>query len=451
MKSYCLHFLLLCASWFLCLAVYFPGVGMNDGLNILAGRLASANQFPIWYCVYVVILEHIGNMFGSLQYSIIIYSIIQVIITAAISAGIICWIRRHTTNRILRFLVSAYYILQPVLAVYAITMVKDTVFSALLVLYGILLYEMVVNAAGSSRWFMVLFTLSSLVLCGIRSNGSYIVALCLVYLWCVSRADRRLVIITTLLIVIMTMSGNALMNHYDVHRSKAEALAIPIQQICAVVAEGGVISDADIESLEHFISADDARQLYTPGDVDAVKWSDAFNRKYLNTHTGEFMTLWFHLLSNNLGTYVKAYLQQTYWFWAPDQRDIIYMMFTIEGYANNDWLEPFAQANGIHDAPILTGVISDLLRTYYHSGIYYLREGVCLWIMIISLITARFRKWNMRHVLLIYAPQILCWLTIMASTPVNNSFRYVLYYAYALPLYALFLVQNSLTAKPDQP
>lgn len=37
------NFLLLTLSWTLCLLVYFPGVGMNDGLNVLMGRLSSAN------------------------------------------------------------------------------------------------------------------------------------------------------------------------------------------------------------------------------------------------------------------------------------------------------------------------------------------------------------------------------------------------------------------------
>lgn len=376
-------------------------------------------------------------MLGSLQYSISIYSVLQILITAAISTAIICWIWRQTSNRILRLLVSAYFVLSPILAVYAITMIKDTVFSALLVLYGIELYEIRRSQAATSGIYVWLFVISSLVLSGIRSNGVYIVAVCLLYLWFAAKQDRRLVIVTALLIVIMTIGGNAIMNHYDVHRSQAETLAIPIQQICAVVAEDGHITNDDIAVLEHYITADDVRRLYSPGDCDAVKWSDAFNRQYLNTHVSEFLALWARLLPQNLGIYVKAYLQQTYWFWAPDPRGNIFMMYSIEIYANNDWLEPFAQANGIHDAPIITGTIGDALRGYYQTSSHFFREGICLWLMIASLVIARLRKWDLHRLLALYLPQILCWLTIMVSTPVSSHFRYVLFYAYALPIYVL--------------
>ena len=136
------NFLLLTLSWTLCLLVYFPGVGMNDGLNVLMGRLSSANQFPVYYCIYVVILGKIGNLLGSLQYAVALYSVLQILLTAAICAGILTFLQVRSSSRLFRLLAAAYYILQPALAIYSISMLKDTVFSSLLVLYGILLFLM---------------------------------------------------------------------------------------------------------------------------------------------------------------------------------------------------------------------------------------------------------------------------------------------------------------------
>lgn len=455
-KCFMIHFLLLTAAWLVCLAVYYPGVGMNDGLNILAGRLASANQFPIYYCIYVVILGKIGNLLGSLQYAVAIYSVLQIIITAAICAMILTFLWEARPTRLFHIIVSAYYLLCPLLAVYSITMVKDTVFASLLVLYGILMYQASIesvptddahNTANHRNMLAILFIVSSLMLNGLRSNGLYIVIVCLIWMWFTVKPYRKTVLITVVLLIIMNLCASAIMNHYDVRHNSSETLGIPIQQICAVVAEDGQISNDDLETLAHFIDAEDIKQLYMPGDADPVKWSDAFNRKYLNTHVGEFLSLWLRLLPQNLPIYVKAYLQQTYWFWCPDPRGNVMMFNSIEIISDNYWLAEFLTQNGIHDAPILTGAVGSVLRTYYQLGSKFPREGVCLWIMIVSMIIARLRKYSLRSTLACYLPQILCWLTIMVSTPINQSFRYVLYYAYAMPVYLLFVTSQAHSAE----
>ena len=82
-------FLILLASYTLCLLVCFPGVGMNDGLNIMYYGVSKINQYPAIYCLYVLALMKIGLHFGTLQVTIIIYSIIQMIVCAMLGAGIV--------------------------------------------------------------------------------------------------------------------------------------------------------------------------------------------------------------------------------------------------------------------------------------------------------------------------------------------------------------------------
>lgn len=448
------HFLILTISWALCLLVYFPGVGMNDGLNVLMGRLSSANQFPIYYCIYVVILGKIGNLLGSLQYAVALYSVLQILITAAVCAGILCFLWEKSTSRIFRFLTSAYYILQPILAIYSISMLKDTVFSSLLVFYGILLFLMreqsckaVESSVPSScyrpRTLFVLFFAASLLISILRSNGIYIVVLCLLFLFLTDSVYRRQVLFTALSVLLLNVAGSMIMQHYNVRHNASETLGIPIQQISAVVAYNGDISDDEKETLQHYIAPEKMEELYYPGSADPVKWSDFFNRSYLNTHTGEFLSLWAELLPKNFRIYIQAYLQETYWFWAPVQQGGIQMFDTIEEVMDNEYLSAFLSRNGIHDAPILRGALAKNLKNFYQSGSHFFREGVCFWIMIFSIVLSCCQNRNLRPVLPFYLPQILAWLTIMVSTPINNSFRYVLFYAYALPLYALFMTHKA--------
>lgn len=441
------HFFLLILSWGICFLAYYPGVGMNDGLNVLAGRLSSANQFPIWYCVYVVLLGKIGSLFGSLQYAVALYSVMQLLVTASISACILTFVWCHSSSRIIHLLSSAYYLLQPVLAIYSISMLKDTVFSSLLVLYGILLFSLCTREASAEsarnrRKAQLMFLLSSLLLSALRSNGVYVVVVCLAFFFFSGRSQKKLALITACLTVFFNFSGSLIMNHYDVRHNISETFGIPIQQVSAVIAENGVISEDEETTLRHFIDPEDIRVLYNPGNADPIKWSDSFNRKYLNGHAGEFLSLWASLLPHNFSIYVRAYLQETYWFWAPVQSGGIQMFSTIEEIADNTWLADFIQQNGIHDAPILQGPVRECLHAFYQIGSFFLREGVCFWLMLFSMVLARCRGWKWKNLLSFYLPQLLTWMTIMVSTPINNSFRYVLFYAYALPVYLLFLTHN---------
>ena len=451
------HFLILTLSWTLCLLTYYPGVGMNDGLNVLMGRLSSANQFPIYYCIYVVILGKIGNLLGSLQHAVALYSILQLLMTAAICAGILSFLWERASSRVFRCSISAYYILQPVLAIYSISMLKDTVFSSLLVFYGILLFLICERSRSAAqgnhpnvfsahteanRMLYFYFLAASILISMLRSNGIYIVAACLLVLF-LCKISRRQVLITTVAILLVNASGSIIMQHYDVHHNASETLGIPIQQVCAGVAAGGSISDQEQELLRPYIDPDKIPDLYDPGCADPIKWSDSFDRRYLNAHTGEFLSLWSRLLLKNPGIYVQAYLQETYWFWAPMQQGGIQMFDTIEEINDNDYLAEFLTQNGIHDAPVLRGFAGAFLKCFYQSGSHFFREGVCFWIMLFSMVLACCRKWRLRQLLPFYLPQILAWLTIMVSTPINNSFRYVLFYAYALPVYLLFMTHES--------
>lgn len=449
------NFLLLTLSWTLCLLVYFPGVGMNDGLNVLMGRLSSANQFPVYYCIYVVILGKIGNLLGSLQYAVALYSVLQILLTAAICAGILTFLQARSSSRLFRLLAAAYYILQPALAIYSISMLKDTVFSSLLVLYGILLFLMketsVRNPAEGPfvpdnqrrKALFLLFLVSSLLISVLRNNGIYIVAACLLFLLITDPRDRKQLLITALSVLLVNIAGSMIMQHYNVRHNASETLGIPIQQISAIVACGGDLSSEEEDILRQYIAPEKIRELYYPGSADPVKWSDSFNRPHLNASTGEFLSLWARLLPKNFRIYVQAYLQETYWFWAPVQQGGIQMFDTIEDIMDNDYLADFLVQNGIHDAPVLKGTASDFLKSFYQSGSHFFREGVCFWIMIFSIVLASCRKWKLRQILPFYLPQLLTWLTIMVSTPINNSFRYVLFYAYAMPIYVLFMTHHA--------
>ncbi len=113
-KKYWIFLGTLIAIYFICLFTYFPGVGMNDSLNIMKYGMEITNQFPVFYCAFITILTRIGRYLGTLQISIALYSVIQMIVVCSICAGIITWFWSKPIFKPLKYGVLIFYTLERV-------------------------------------------------------------------------------------------------------------------------------------------------------------------------------------------------------------------------------------------------------------------------------------------------------------------------------------------------
>ena len=431
-----MFFIILC-SYIICFLVYFPGVGMNDGLNILREGMGIISQFPVFYVAYITVLRMIGYHFGGLQIAIALYTIIQVLILSVIITFILHWIINNNFPKALKVVSFLYFAFLPIICMYTISMIKDTVFSLLLVAMMIFLYEIVENnQLTHKRSFWLAFCFLIIGITCLRNNGKYILAPLLVIMFIAYKEFRKEIVRCLCVFVVCIVMTNIAMHIYHAEEQFQEVVGIPLQQVCAVVREDGDYKTSDKEEIERWMSVKDIQAYSDPYTVDPIKWNPdgKFNREYFNTHKKEFIKLWFSLLPSNLGLYTKAYLQSTYWFWAPVQSGKVQCLFTIENIANNTWLIEFLKENHIHDNPLLPAFISENLKRYYLLGEYFFREGILAWIMIISMIVSM--KYY-KKAFIIYAPCILLWLTIMISTPASFSLRYVFVFVYGLPIFIL--------------
>ena len=430
-------FFILFITYMVCLFTYFPGVGMNDGLNMLNEGMAISRQFPVFYCAFVTLLGKIGYHFGTLQISIALYSVCQVIAVSLISAGIIGWFWRKPVSRIAKVIFCLYFVFEPILALYAISMLKDTLFSLLLIWTMIFLYEIIHENAWihKGNMFWLLFWIDLVGIVTLRNNGIYIVAvLLLILLFSYPDYRKKLLLMTGGIIIILGL-GKLIMLNYGSEQLFQEVVGIPLQQIAAVISEDGDITEEQEKFVGQIMSLDIIKEKYNPHTLDVLKWDhENFDGGFLDEHRGEFLKIWAQLLPKNLDIYIRAYLNQTYWFWAPRQEGTVQCFYTILSFADNQWLYEFVENNGIHDQPLFPEPVNTVLRSYYNLGKYFLREGICFWIMMTSALLLYLKKRVWKH-LLIYVPCILLWLTIMISTPVAFSLRYVFAFVYGLPLF----------------
>lgn len=435
-------FVLLLASYLVCLCTYFPGVGMNDGLNMLNEGMGISKQFPVYYCIFVTLLGKIGYRLGSLQISIALYSICQVFAVSAILAGVIGWFWRKNIRGIFKVCLTLFLVLEPIFPMYAISMLKDTLFALFLAASLIFLYEMIHGnlQMKKEKWFWIFFGIDLAGIVVLRNNGVYIVGILLAVLIILFRVYRKKLLLITGSLCIVLFFGRLVMAQYGQTQLFQEMAGIPLQQIAAVVSEDGYMEKEQEEFVEQIMPLSIIKQKYNPATVDVLKWDhENFNTEFLNEHKAEFLKVWSELLIPNFDIYIKAYLQQTYWFWAPRQEGDVQVFYTIETFADNSWLIEFVEKNGIHDQPLLPESLNSVLRSYYNYGRYFLREGVCFWIMLGCALLLFLKRKNWKE-FVIFLPCILLWLTLMISTPVASSMRYVFAFVYGLPIYFVFLL-----------
>ncbi len=433
-------FISMVLSYGICLLVYFPGVGMNDGLNILYYGMVTANQFPVSYVAWLNALKRIGWILGNYQIVFAIYSIFQILTVSAISSALLCWLSQKRLSRPLFRLVLFYYVCSPLLSMYAISMLKDTLFSLLLTVLCVFLYD---TAETKGNLFIgkkacLLFSAVCLGLVVTRNNGAFIVLPLLIALLVIYRNIWKniLVILGALMVVIVLTT--AATRHFSSEQLFQEAAAIPIQQLAACVAEDGKLTEEQLDFIDHLLPLETVRERYSPYSVDPIKWGGGFNRAFLQKNKTPFLKIWLQAMPHNIKIYTLAWLRETYWFWAPRQEGPVECYFSAENIADNTWLTNFLETNGIHDAPVLPQPINGYLRDYYAHAAFYFREGVCFWLALALVLILRFKRAS-RQYYLVSAPILLLWLTLMISTPIAASFRYVLIYAYFLPILTALL------------
>lgn len=428
-------FLLTLSCNFICLLTFFPGVGMNDGLNIMYGGMEQSQQFPIIYCAILTGFTSIGRLFGSLQYSVAIYSITQIFCVSALYTWIIVWFSKKSTPKYLKYIIMLYFLLEPLLAMYAISMLKDTLFSLLLLVLLMLVYDLVIDVEIKRKkiWW-IFFAIVIFGILTLRNNGSYIIFPILIMLFFCCPQNRKGIICMFFCAISIIVLLKILMIWFGTEQLFQELVGIPLQQMAAVVANNGNIAPEQTEFLNKLMPLEEMAVQYNPSSADAIKWNSMFDRGFLNEHKIEFLITWAKMLPGNFLIYVKAYLQQTFWFWAPWQEGTVQCLYSIETVSDNSWLVEFLKTSGIHDQPLLPAQLNNLLRSWYQLGNKFFREGVCFWIMLSTLVLSVLKNRNWRMIL-VYAPALLLWLTIMISTPIAFSMRYVFVFAYALPFF----------------
>lgn len=372
------------------LFAYYPGIQAYDVSIQLSQIVTNAynDHHPIFHTLLMALSV---KLFGNLCLA----TMVQLLLLSCSFAFVIFTLRKCEVGLLWQILAQAFFCLNPLNGFMAVSITKDTIFTAFFVFFVCSFFLLL---KFENIWLDVLFTLSLIGSVLFRNNGRYAVLVMiiatLIALLC-AKERRRFFLRLCLemvggFIVGIVLLKIAFFATHAVQGDKREMLSVPLQQIARVMNyEEEKITDEEKLLIDNLILYE-AYKDYNPVISDPVK-------KYTNTYvvryqTKDFLKVYLELFKKYPGDYINATLALIGGYVSPlDEtyrimkisgntvtRNYIQHSFTSFGFEDiayeasklpkfKQFLDIFAESDGFN-LPVL--------KIFFIPGIY-------LWIFII--------------------------------------------------------------------
>ena len=426
-------FLLCMICWLPYFLYQYPGIMTPDSINQFEQVLEVipySNHHPWVHTLLIKLFYSIGYFItGDMVTALSFYTFFQMCILALAAGYCTATLRRCGLRPKAALFVILFYALIPYHGVYSVTIWKDILFAAALLLLGCALLRLLIC---SGRGDYAVIAISGLMLCLFRSNGWYGFLICFPFLLVgLGRKFKPLIPILLGILFTAIIIKYPVMSRFHVTQPDlVESLSIPVQQVASVLCHDRPVSQEQLDQINQVVDLTYIHELYNPYYADNIKeLIRAGNQEYLAQHKGEYLKLWLQLGLAYPGDYLTAYIRQTYGYWYPDS---FYLVAEAEGVS--------ATTLGVSHTPLIGGPLvikakEIAIKLGSMIPIYGMlwSMGVICWVLILCAGCVLIRK--ERSKLLVYLPSVAVLFTVLIATPVATEFRYVYFMILSLPLY----------------
>ncbi|MDE7416242.1 MAG: hypothetical protein K2N44_08075 [Lachnospiraceae bacterium] len=420
--------------WFVFFLAFYPGTAMNDTIRIIEDPLKLSNQHPILYNMYLYAFYRAGCFLHNPNLGLAFLSLVQMAGMAFVLAKAVTMLRQRGAVRWLCCTLTVYFGIAPLFPTYAVSAIKDTPFSFCLFALLLLLFKL---ASGNgtlldSKSDLLQMSLWLFGIISFRNNGIMIVlglalTLCLFY-----KKHIKQILILFGGVVVLWLLVRSLITPAGNEPLFQERVGIPLQQTAAVVVKGKPLEEDEAQYLYRLLPEEEW-QNYSPGCSDTLKWSEQFDREYLNQTKGQFIRIWGKLLLKNPRVCAEAYLLSTYGIWGIETRN-------KEQYYNKEIWE---NTLGLYQNSPLPELLRKLIVVYYCNRFTYryLSMGTAYWLLFAVTLWLLYRK--LYQYVVITVPLWLLFVSLLVATPIAFAFRYGFVIAMAFPFYVLLPFMDS--------
>lgn len=399
----------------------------SDYSIMLDKSVTITNHHPVIHTLLLGTCLKFGNLINCDNLGLFLYSIIQITILSSVLSLTISYMTKLKISYKYRLIVLLIYSLVPMFPLYAMSGVKDVIFTSLIILYVMLIYYLIKNKKDTlSIKKVILIILLLIFIMLFRNNGFHIILLSFPFVLLINRKNfKKLLIIFIIFLSFNTCYNKVILPHFKITPSSVrEILSIPFQQTARYVKYNKLTKE-EYEIYDKVLDMSDLAKRYKPEISDPVK--NKFNKYTTDKELKEYFSTWLKDLTKDPVTYVDATTNNIYGYFYP---------FKLNWYVYYKY-DTRIVSDGFNYHYNNLNTSRDILSTF---AIYYpyipiiglvSNIGFNTWILFF-ITTYMFHK-KKYYGIIYLLPSYVALLVCMAS-PVNAYFRYAMPYVFAMPL-----------------
>lgn len=406
---------------------FFPGnCGADtwESLSMVEGLIPWTNHHPVLFTATMMVVRKLTG-FLPMTGSVAVFSFLQMMAVAAVLSYLTLRILRTRVHVLCKIFALAMFALHPFMGMYSIYLSKDVLFSVIMVLLSMKLYDVL---AGKGELLAkplecvklsVLFLLSSML----RNNGMYIaIIMAVIFLILHKKYWKQILILFAFAIGLFQIWQGPVFRAIGIEKqSFAEAASVPLQQIGYVLWEGETFSEEDMAFLEELMPIEKVKEVYQPGYTDPYKFDEAFNDDFLNDNVGKFLGVWWNGCKSHFGSYVKAYLMQTVGYWHYGETNSVCTQGCTENELGVAQVDIIENITGISLEP----VFEKLVLAGRKAPIVCVLGSMAMQISMVFLLILQYVRRKCAKQAIWLLPLVILWGTIMIATPAFCLLRYL--------------------------
>lgn len=405
-------------SWTLYWIAFFPAGMSYDSLDQW-GQIQSL-RFNDWHPVPHTIFEWVVTRIWN---SPAMIAITQILILSFVIGYGIYSLEKAGAKKVALYLATIILALNPVNGVMSVMLWKDIIYSAFLLLFTTILFNIVTSNA---KWVdkkvnLALFIGVCFGIVFFRHNGilPFAFTLLLLIVWYRKYSKRFGLVFISVMVVYFTVRGPIYALTGVVPAQSGEDFGVAVNQIGAVVKEGGHITNQQKEELDKILPLHLWGKNYNPFSTNPLKFDESFNVNRIAEDKASFLKLWFGIVRNNSKIAIKSYSRLSSLTWQVFEDS--------QGYTYT-----FTDKIGENQYGLKNIIVSDKVNNVIRKALEFSQESKVkalfwrpalpfLFILFFGLVSAIRNSMKMCIVL---APVILNHLSVMIAIPAQD-FRYL--------------------------
>lgn len=404
------------------LLAYWPGILVSD--SMVQWNQTQTGVFDDWHpaynTIYIFLLTKIWNNPGFVLG-------VQCLIMSLTVGYMFSKIERYyKVNKWYLVIASAIFALIPLNFNFAVTLLKDTLYSSLVIFLTAMIIDVINNKKFYENKFKcIVMIIVCLAIALFRHNGIIVVGLTLLILVFIYRKKLMPYIIFgswMIIYLLMTTVGFKILN---VQKNSYANTYGPVSHLMArfLITERIEFSNEELKFLSKYVDIEKLKDTFNPYNMDYS--INCQNIDELKVSGSEYLKFGLKKAIENPRSTIKHYVHLTSFLYSPIQfKDSGFVGMFIE---TDLWLykEKYPNLEENSKIPTLLPILKKAESFYQNGklGVVLMRPAIYMYATIIMIITLSYLKKN-KKILLILAPTIINTISLIPAIPVAMT-RYV--------------------------